>query len=121
VDDGARGSVKTNVTVRVFRPTSTTGTTDPDTGVFTPGGGDATPFYEGRGMLLDEGQTTDFTLMGTPEMTADAQMFLPRGTVLREGIQDADTLTAEYGDGTTIDAVVVKAVRFKDCLYLKRA
>lgn len=91
-------------------------------GTVTPTDDVAEAKWSGRGMLLDEGPMVQVQAGGWQmQYDANAEMFVPRGTVGRYGIVDGDVLTFTYDNGDVIAAEVKKAIRFKDCLYLRRA
>lgn len=116
--------------ITVTRPGTTAGGgTDPETGEYTPPAPDqATALYDGPGIFLDQGVAIAFQ-PGTqiPTETADARVYLPKGTIARLGaagtaIEPGDTVVVEFPEGDPPrDASVIRAVRFIDCLYLRRA
>lgn len=118
-------------TITVTRPSAGGGgATDPTTGEYTPPAPDGTTtLYAGPGLYLDEGVAVGYQ-PGTQipvEDTGNARAYLPRGTVGRleangAGVEANDTVTIEFSDGApAVDASVVRAVRYKDVLYLRRA
>jgi hypothetical protein len=121
MDDGEDGAVKTNGRAVVQTQGTESGVTNDD-GTFTPAEDLGEERWSGRGMLLDEGPEQVVAGGGTRvEYDADAVLWLPKGTVARAEIVDGDAVAFTYDNGDEVSASVKKAVRFKDCLYLRRA
>lgn len=113
--------MKTNGTAVITEKGTTSGVTNDD-GTYTPDPGTGVERWSGRGMLLDEGPMVQVQAGGwQTEYDADAEMYVPRGTIARSTIVEGDTLAFTYDNGDTVNAEVKKVVRFKDCLYLRRA
>lgn len=113
--------MKTNGTATIAEKGTQVGVTNPD-GTFTPSDDVSDPRWIGRGMLLDEGPMVQVEAGGwQTQYDADARMFVPRGTIARFAIVEGDVLSFAYDNGDVIGAEVKKAVRYKDCLYLRRA
>lgn len=111
-----------NVDVRAYRHSAGgVGTTDSDTGEYTPPAAPTDPFWEGSGIFLDEGPAERFSPSGAVLYEADAKLYLPRDTVGEVGFAERDVLVITYENGDVVDAEVARAIRFKDCLHLRRA
>lgn len=111
--------MKTNGTAVITQKGTTSGTQNDD-GTFTPDPGSGVERWSGRAMLLDEGPMVQVTGGWQLEYDADAEMFVPRGTVGRAEIVEGDVITFTYDDGDVVSGEIKKAIRFKDCLYLRR-
>lgn len=89
----------------ISRPTSSPGTQDPDTGVYTPAGA-ATMVYEGRADVQDGGEQKAHNAAGMPEKQAEGTAFLADRRTLFD-IRPGDDAEVTYPDGATADGVVV--------------
>lgn len=108
--------------VRITRATG--GTTlpaqDEDTGTVAAPSGGALDVYDGKGNFLDEGQVVEWS-NGVPVLQADGMVVLPKRTVEKTGVQEGDAVLVTYGNGDERDMSVMRAVRFTDILYVRRA
>jgi hypothetical protein len=107
--------------VRVTRGSLVTGTTDRDTGVFTPDAGTPADVWAGRGIYLDQGPMDRFNAQGVAEYEATGSVYLPKGVIESSGVQEGDTVTVTYRNGDTVDAEVAKVIRYKRRIDVRRA
>lgn len=107
--------------IKITRVGLKVGTQNEDTGALTTATGDPKKIFEGKGFFLDEGVALERNTAGVPTLQADGQVVLPKKTVGKYDIQEGDVVLITYPDGDTKDATVLKAVRFTDILYVKRA
>jgi predicted RNA-binding protein with PUA domain len=97
------------------------GTTDPDTGEFTPGSIGASTIWTGRGIYLDQGPQDRFNKMGVAEYDANGSVYLPKGVIESSGVAEGDSVSIVYQNGDAVDAEVAKVIRFKHRIDVRRA
>ena len=108
-------------TVTIVRGATDAGTTDPDTGVFTPGGAAGDVLWEGRATYLDQGPQDRFNAEGVAEYSADGSVYLPRNVIEQVHPKEGDSVRVTYQNGDTVDAEIAKVIRYKRRLDVRRA